>query len=256
MTTPERSGLSLINVTKRLGRDLILDRISLDVARGEVLALVGPSGAGKSTLLRCINHLEVPDDGLVVLDREVIGYVERNGALHERSPSDLARQRAEIGMVFQRFHLFPHLNAEQNVALALRVTRRIAPNAATERARELLVSVGLGNKLLSYPNNLSGGQQQRVAIARALALQPKLMLFDEPTSALDPEFVGEVRDVMLQVAATGMTMIVVSHDIGFARQVASVAAFIDHGRLIETGPTSTVLGSPQSARAQAFLAAV
>jgi polar amino acid transport system ATP-binding protein len=256
MSTPYRSGLSLVNVTKRMGRDLILDKISFEVRRGEVLALVGPSGAGKSTVLRCINHLEVPDGGLIVLDREIIGFEERNGVLHERSAADLARQRAEIGMVFQRFNLFPHLDAEENVALALRVTRKIGPKAAIERSRELLVSVGLGDKLRSYPNNLSGGQQQRVAIARALALQPKLMLFDEPTSALDPEFVAEVRDVMLQVAATGMTMIVVTHDIGFARQVASTAAFIDGGRLLEIGPASTVLRAPQSPRAQAFLAAV
>jgi polar amino acid transport system ATP-binding protein len=256
MTACSNTGLSVVNVSKRLGRDLILDGISLEVSRGEVLALVGPSGAGKSTLLRCINHLEIPDGGVICLDGEVIGYVERHGRLHERSPPDLARQRSDIGMVFQRFHLFPHLNAEQNVALALRSTRHMEATVAAEAARERLATVGLAHKLLAYPNELSGGQQQRVAIARALALEPKLMLFDEPTSALDPEFAGEVREVMLKVAATGMTMVVVSHDIGFARHVASQAAFMDHGRLIEAGRATEVLGSPQSPRARAFLASV
>jgi polar amino acid transport system ATP-binding protein len=243
-------------VSKSFGSLEVLKSISLTVERGEVLCLVGPSGSGKSTFLRCINHLERVDAGRLEVDGELIGYTERAGRLYEMHPKEAARQRRDIGMVFQRFNLFPHMTALENVAEApIRVkgTRR---DAARARAHELLARVGLGSRADAYPAHLSGGQQQRVAIARALAMDPKLMLFDEPTSALDPELVGEVLAVMKQLAESGMTMIVVTHEMGFAREVADSLVFMDGGVVVESGQPREVLGNPQHERTRAFLSKV
>jgi polar amino acid transport system ATP-binding protein len=245
---------------KNFGLHRVLDGIDLDVREGEVTVLLGPSGSGKSTLLRCVNHLEKPDAGFVEVAGELIGYRydrSRNhgGRLHELRHRQVTRQRARIGMVFQQFNLFGHLTVLENVIegpVAAGVQRKQA--AAT--ASELLDRVGLAGREGSYPRQLSGGQQQRVAIARALALRPRLMLFDEPTSALDPELVGEVLSVIRDLAASGMTMIVVTHETGFAREVADTVVFLDDGRIVESGPPARVLASPSHQRARAFLAAV
>jgi polar amino acid transport system ATP-binding protein len=245
---------------KNFGLHRVLDGIDLDVREGEVTVLLGPSGSGKSTLLRCVNHLEKPDAGFVEVAGELIGYRydrSRNhgGRLHELRHRQVTRQRARIGMVFQQFNLFGHLTVLENVIegpVAAGVQRKQA--AAT--ASELLDRVGLAGREGSYPRQLSGGQQQRVAIARALALRPRLMLFDEPTSALDPELVGEVLSVIRDLAASGMTMIVVTHEIGFAREVADTVVFLDDGRVVESGTPARVLASPSHQRARAFLAAV
>ncbi|MGH8822736.1 MAG: amino acid ABC transporter ATP-binding protein [Rhodoferax sp.] len=244
------------DVHKRYGRDEVLKGIDLDVAPGEVLCLIGPSGSGKSTFLRCINHLEKIDAGRLSVDGELIGYRERGDLLYEMREREVCRQRASIGMVFQRFNLFPHLTVLENIIEApLRVKRE--PKAqAIERARALLQRVGLLEKAGVYPSRLSGGQQQRVAIARALAMQPKLMLFDEPTSALDPELVDEVLAVMRGLAEDGMTMIVVTHEIAFARDAGHRVAFMDGGVIVESGPPDEVLTRPQHQRTQAFLARV
>jgi polar amino acid transport system ATP-binding protein len=243
-------------VRKRFGRLEVLRGVSLEVAAGEVLCLLGPSGSGKSTFLRCINHLEKIDGGRLAVDGELVGYRESGDKLYELREREIAAKRAEIGMVFQRFNLFPHLTALGNVAEApVRVLRRPRGETA-RRARELLGDVGLADKLDAYPAQLSGGQQQRVAIARALAMEPKLMLFDEPTSALDPELVGDVLDAMRRLAAGGMTMIVVTHEVGFAREVADSVAFMDAGVVVETGAPKDVLGSPRHERTRAFLAKV
>jgi polar amino acid transport system ATP-binding protein len=243
-------------VHKRFGRLEVLKGISLEVARGEVMCMLGPSGSGKSTFLRCVNHLEKIIAGRLSVDGELVGYRESGGKLHELHERDVCRKRAEIGMVFQHFNLFPHMTALENVTLAPIRVSGITRREAEERGREMLTRVGLGDKLGVYPVALSGGQQQRVAIARALAMQPKLMLFDEPTSALDPELVGDVLDAMRQLAADGMTMIVVTHEMGFAREVADTAVFMDAGVVVESGPPGKVLVNPSHERTKAFLSKV
>ena len=243
-------------VWKRYGAFDALRGVDLAVAEGEVCCLVGPSGSGKSTFLRCVNHLEKVDAGRLSVAGELVGYREQGGRLHELRDREICAKRAEIGMVFQRFNLFPHLTAVENVAMAP-VTVRGEPKAVVgARARALLDRVGLSHKVDAYPNQLSGGQQQRVAIARALAMEPKLMLFDEPTSALDPELVGEVLDVMRGLADEGMTMIVVTHEMGFAREVGDSLVFMDAGVIVERGRPAEVLSHPQQARTKAFLAKV
>jgi polar amino acid transport system ATP-binding protein len=248
--------VSAQTVYKNFGALQVLKGITLDVAPGEVMCLVGPSGSGKSTFLRCINHLETVNAGRLYVDGELVGYHERNGKLHEMHPRDAARQRRTIGMVFQRFNLFPHMTALENVAEAPVLVQRRRRSEVTEQARELLARVGLADKAQAYPAQLSGGQQQRVAIARALAMKPRLMLFDEPTSALDPELVGEVLDVMRQLADEGMTMIVVTHEMGFAREVGDQLVFMDGGIVVESGPPRSVLSDPRHERTRAFLSKV
>ena len=243
-------------VSKNFGTNKVLRGISLEVGRGEVLCMVGPSGSGKSTFLRCINHLERVDGGRLSIDGQLVGYRQKGGKLYELKLSEAAFQRREIGMVFQRFNLFPHLTAVENIILAPMRVKGISKAKATVRANELLARVGLEDKGDAYPAHLSGGQQQRVAIARALAMDPKLMLFDEPTSALDPELVGEVLDVMKELAKTGMTMIVVTHEMGFAREVADTLVFMDEGVVVEAGPPRQVLSDPQHERTKAFLSKV
>lgn len=222
---------------------MVLDSIDFSVQPGEVSVLVGPSGAGKSTLLRCINGLERLDSGTVEIDGEVLEYKEK----------PLNHMREHVGMVFQQFNLFPHLTALENVTLAPQIVSGLDAKSARERGVSILERVGLGDKVSSYPSALSGGQQQRVAIARALAMEPKLMLFDEPTSALDPELVGEVLQVMRQLADDGMTMVIVTHEMRFARQVADTVTLLADGGIAESGPPSEVLDNPQTERAQAFL---
>jgi polar amino acid transport system ATP-binding protein len=243
-------------VHKRFGRLEVLNGITLEVRPGEVTCLLGPSGSGKSTFLRCINHLEKINSGRLYVDGELVGYREAGDKLYELHERDVARKRAEIGMVFQHFNLFPHMTALENVTLAPTRVAKVSKNEARQRATALLERVGLGDKLDTYPVQLSGGQQQRVAIARALAMQPKLMLFDEPTSALDPELVGDVLDVMRQLAKDGMTMIVVTHEMGFAREVADTVVFMDAGVVVESGKPAEVLGSPRHERTKAFLSKV
>ena len=245
-----------IGVRKSYGANEVLKSVDLTVARGEVTVLIGPSGSGKSTLLRCINHLEKHDAGELRVDGELVGYQLRNGKLYERSDRELCAERAAIGMVFQRFNLFPHLTVLENITIGPVRVKSVSPEAAKAKARELLVRVGLEAKEDHYPSQLSGGQQQRVAIARALAMEPKLMLFDEPTSALDPELVGEVLDVMKDLARSGMTMVVVTHEMGFAREVATSAYFLDQGVLEESGNPREILVSPKSERLQNFLSKV
>ena len=244
------------NVHKAFGRNQVLRGIDLEVARGAVMCIIGPSGSGKSTFLRCINHLEKIDGGRLSVDGELVGYRQDGDKLYELRERDVARKRAEIGMVFQRFNLFPHMTALGNVVEAPMQVRGESKAAAVERGRALLDRVGLGGRTDAYPSQLSGGQQQRVAIARALAMQPKLMLFDEPTSALDPELVGEVLDVMRGLAADGMTMVVVTHEIGFAREVGDGLVFMDEGRIVETGRPADVIAHPQHERTRAFLSKV
>ncbi len=243
-------------VHKRFGRLEVLKGIDLEVQRGEVMCLLGPSGSGKSTFLRCINHLEKINAGRLSVDGELVGYREAGGKLHELHERVVSRKRADIGMVFQHFNLFPHMTARENVTLAPTKVAGITRADAQRRATELLARVGLEDKLDTYPVALSGGQQQRVAIARALAMQPKLMLFDEPTSALDPELVGEVLDAMRELAREGMTMIVVTHELGFAREVADTAAFMDEGVVVESGSPREVLEHPRHERTKSFLAKV
>ena len=249
MVTAER-------VHKSFGRLEVLKGIDLEVGRGEVMCILGPSGSGKSTFLRCINHLEKIDAGLLTVDGEIVGYERRGDKLYERREKAIAAQRREIGMVFQRFNLFPHMTALDNVIEAPVRVKRTGKARARERGRQLLERVGLADKAHAYPNELSGGQQQRVAIARALAMNPKLMLFDEPTSALDPELVGEVLDVMRDLATSGMTMIVVTHEIGFAREVGDALVFMDDGVVVEQGAPREVLANPQHERTKAFLSKV
>ena len=245
-----------IGVRKRFGQLEVLKGIDLTVANGEVMCLIGASGSGKSTFLRCINHLERLDGGSLRVQGRLVGFDERNGNLYELREKQIAAQRRDIGMVFQRFNLFPHMTAVQNVMEAPVQVRGDKPAAAKERAMELLARVGLADKAAVYPAMLSGGQQQRVAIARALAMDPKLMLFDEPTSALDPELVGEVLDVMRGLAQAGMTMVVVTHEMGFAREVGDSLVFMDGGVVVESGPPREVLANPQHQRTQAFLSKV
>jgi polar amino acid transport system ATP-binding protein len=243
-------------VRKSFGALEVLKGINLQVGRGEVMCLIGPSGSGKSTFLRCINHLERLSGGLLFVDGELVGYHQRGGKLHEMHPREAAKQRRDIGMVFQRFNLFPHRTALGNVVEAPLKVQRQKRETAVQRAKQLLDRVGLADKANAYPAQLSGGQQQRVAIARALAMNPKLMLFDEPTSALDPELVGEVLDVMRQLAQDGMTMIVVTHEMGFAREVADSLVFMDDGAVVEAGDPRAVLANPQHQRTKAFLSKV
>jgi polar amino acid transport system ATP-binding protein len=244
------------SVWKQFGDLRVLKGIDLEVQPGEVLCVLGPSGSGKSTFLRCINHLERIDGGRLSVDGELVGYRSAGEKLYELREREVARRRAEIGMVFQRFNLFGHLTVLQNVIEAPIRVKGERKADAQAHARELLERVGLSDKVDAYPAQLSGGQQQRVAIARALAMRPKLMLFDEPTSALDPELVGEVLDVMRGLAADGMTMVVVTHEIGFARQVADRVVFMDAGVVVEQGPPREVLDNPRHPRTQAFLAKV
>ncbi|MBO2441024.1 amino acid ABC transporter ATP-binding protein [Actinomadura nitritigenes] len=243
-------------VCKSFGRLDVLKGIDLEVMPGEVMCVIGPSGSGKSTFLRCINHLEKINAGRLWVNGHLVGYRERGGKLHELRESEVAAQRRDIGMVFQRFNLFPHMTALENVMEAPVQVRRIPRAKAREAAVALLERVGLADKARSYPSQLSGGQQQRVAIARALAMEPALMLFDEPTSALDPELVGEVLEVMKQLAVDGMTMIVVTHEMGFAREVGDSLVFMDGGVVVEKGTPREVLANPQHRRTQDFLSKV
>ena len=243
-------------VRKHFGKLEVLKGIDLVVQPREVCCLIGPSGSGKSTFLRCINHLEKLDGGRLSVDGELVGYRQKGDRLHELKESETASKRAEIGMVFQRFNLFPHMTALGNIIEAPIRVRRTGKDQAIEQARALLDRVGLSDKLDAYPAQLSGGQQQRVAIARALAMKPKLMLFDEPTSALDPELVGEVLDVMRGLARDGMTMIVVTHEMGFAREVGDTVVFMDEGVVVESGLPEQVITAPQHERTRSFLGKV
>ena len=238
--------ISVDHINKHFGKLKALDDVSLEVRRGEVLMVIGPSGSGKSTLLRCLNHLEVPDSGKVVVD----GVELNNRRVNINSV------RAEIGMVFQRFELFPHLTVLENITLAQRVIRKRSPAEAEQIALDLLKKVGIPEKANNEPAQLSGGQQQRVAIARALAMQPKIMLFDEPTSALDPEMINEVLDVMLDLAREGMTMVVVSHEMGFARAASNRVVFMDQGRIVEMGQPDQLFSNPQHERTKLFLSKI
>jgi polar amino acid transport system ATP-binding protein len=246
----------IVDVSKSFGPLKILRNVSLDVHRGQALVIIGPSGSGKTTLVRCINHLEPIDGGRIFVDGELVGYREAGGRLVPLDERAAARQRASIGMVFQRFNLFPHLTALDNVMVGpLRVLRRRRADVQDE-AVALLERVRLGDKLHAYPGQLSGGQQQRVAIARALAMKPRVLLFDEPTSALDPEMVGEVLDTMRGLAESGMTMIVVTHEMGFAREVADRVVMMDAGAIVEEGSPQAIFGSPAHARTRLFLQAI
>jgi polar amino acid transport system ATP-binding protein len=253
MTVPM---VSAVGVRKSFGHTPVLNDISFEVGAGEVVCLIGPSGSGKSTLLRCINHLEKIDAGTLTVDGELVGYARHGDHLRELRDKEVGRKRAEIGMVFQRFDLFKNMTALQNVAAGPVHVLGLRRSDATTRAQELLARVGLADKASNYPTQLSGGQQQRVAIARALAMEPKLMLFDEPTSALDPELVGEVLRVMKSLADQGMTMVVVTHEIAFAREVADRVLFMDGGVIVESGPPSQVLDAPSNPRTRAFLSRV
>ncbi|OEY23751.1 ectoine/hydroxyectoine ABC transporter ATP-binding protein EhuA [Corynebacterium sp. BCW_4722] len=253
MTVKQTPMIQAVDVWKSFGNLDVLKGINLEVAPGEVTCLIGPSGSGKSTLLRCVNHLEQVTAGRLYVDGELIGYRERDGVLYEMSAKDAAKQRRDIGMVFQSFNLFGHRTVLENVIEAPVHVKGEDPAKAKARAMELLAMVGLESKAQAYPIQLSGGQQQRVAIARAVAMDPKLMLFDEPTSALDPELVGEVLRVMKELAAQGMTMLVVTHEMAFAHEVADKVAFMDGGRIVEYGTPQEVLDNPQNERTQAFL---
>jgi polar amino acid transport system ATP-binding protein len=248
--------VAIRSVSKNFGEFQALNRVSLDVGAGEVLCLIGASGSGKTTLLRCINQLTSIDSGGIWLDGELLGVREEGGRLHRLTERQIARQRLKTGMVFQRFNLFPHKTALENITEGpVQVQGRKQQDTRAE-AMELLARVGLAAKADAYPSQLSGGQQQRVAIARALAMKPMLMLFDEPTSALDPELVGEVLTVMKELARSGMTMMVVTHELGFAREVADTVVYMDHGAIVESGPAAEVLGKPREVRTQSFLSAV
>lgn len=251
------SGAPLVrvaNVWKRRGQTMVLKGVDLEAQRGEVVCLLGPSGAGKSTLLRCINALEGADRGVVEVDGVAIGCTQKDGRLYRMGEAALSRQRADIGMVFQNFNLFPHMSVMDNIVDAPVRVRGEDRSVARDRARDLLRRVGLEHKAESFPRHLSGGQQQRIAIARALAMRPKLMLFDEPTSALDPHLVGEVLDVIRDLAATGMTMIIVTHEVQFARDIADTAIIMADGVIVEAGPASAVLTKPVHQVSRAFLA--
>ena len=254
--TAEKPLVKIEGLHKYYGHHHVLRGIDMTVNQGEVSVVIGPSGSGKSTMLRCVNLLESISAGRISVGGQLIGYREVNGKLHDLKTKEIAAQRREIGMVFQRFNLFPHKTALQNVMEAPVHVKGQSKAAAQKRALELLDRVGLGDRAGHYPSQLSGGQQQRVAIARALAMDPKLMLFDEPTSALDPELVGEVLDVMKGLAKSGMTMIVVTHEMGFAREVADTLVFMDEGVVVEAGPPRQLLSNPQHDRTKAFLSKV
>jgi polar amino acid transport system ATP-binding protein len=248
--------LAIRRVSKTFGTYQALKDVSLDVRAGEVLCLIGASGSGKTTLLRCVNQLARPDSGGIWLDGELLGLRQDGGKLHRLGEAEVSRQRGKTGMVFQRFNLFPHMTALENVIEGPVQVQRRKPADARAQALDLLARVGLADKAGNYPAQLSGGQQQRVAIARALAMKPMLMLFDEPTSALDPELVGDVLAVMKELARSGMTMMVVTHELGFAREVADTVVYMDQGTIVESGPPAQVLGTPREARTKAFLSAV
>lgn len=248
--------LEIRNLRKHFGDNPVLSGIDFSMNRGDVVCLLGPSGSGKSTMLRCVNLLEKPDEGSIYVNGERVGYELRQNKYHELSESGIARQRARIGMVFQKFNLFPHMTALENVCVAPSWIKKENKSDITKRAHALLKRVGLGNKADHYPSQLSGGQQQRVAIARALAMNPEMMLFDEPTSALDPELVGEVLEVMKELARGGTSMVVVTHEIGFAREVADEILFLDGGVIVEKGNPAEVLLNPQNSRTKDFLSQV
>ncbi|TFC11494.1 amino acid ABC transporter ATP-binding protein [Cryobacterium sp. MDB2-33-2] len=257
LTAPATRGLVEIRgVSKSYAGHEVLHDVNLIVQPGEVVAILGPSGSGKSTLLRTINHLESVDRGWVTVDGELIGYEQRGDRLFELKEREILKRRTNVGVVFQNFNLFPHLTAAENIAVAPVALGRLGKSDARELALGLLAKVGLADKPDAYPRQLSGGQQQRVAIARALALQPKVLLFDEPTSALDPELVGEVLDVIRDLAKLGTTLIIVTHEIGFAREVADRIVFIDAGHVLEVGPPEQVFGSPKHPRTKEFLGRV
>ncbi|GAA1156712.1 polar amino acid transport system ATP-binding protein [Kitasatospora gansuensis] len=253
---PEHPMVKAEGVRKSYGQVEVLKGIDLEVRQGEVFCLIGPSGSGKSTFLRCINHLEKINGGFLSVDGELVGYRQKGDRLYELKDREVAVKRRDIGMVFQRFNLFPHMTALQNIIEAPVQVKGESRNEAKQRAMALLERVGLADKAANYPSQLSGGQQQRVAIARALAMKPKLMLFDEPTSALDPELVGDVLDVMRDLAREGMTMIVVTHEMGFAREVGDALVFMDGGVVVESGHPREVLTNPQHERTRAFLSKV
>ncbi len=243
-------------VEKSFGSVKVLKGIDLEVHSGEVLCIIGPSGSGKSTFLRCINHLEKVDGGRLLVNGSLVGYREKGDKLYEQKPKEICKDRAGIGMVFQHFNLFPHKTILENVIEGPVQVRRIPKQDAIKQGKQLLDRVGLGDRTHAYPRMMSGGQQQRVAIARALAMEPALILFDEPTSALDPELVGEVLDVMKDLATSGMTMVVVTHEMGFAREVGDMLVFMDGGVVVETGPPREVLSNPQHIRTKTFLSKV
>jgi polar amino acid transport system ATP-binding protein len=251
---PEKPIVRCERIWKKRGSNIVLKGVDLQARKGEVICLLGPSGAGKSTLLRCINAIEFADRGMVYVDDVPIGCRAKNGVHVRLSEAEVSRQRADIGMVFQNFNLFPHMSVLQNIIAAPMQVRGESKSVATERAHDLLRKVGLAEKAIAYPRHLSGGQQQRIAIARALAMQPKLMLFDEPTSALDPHLTDEVLDVIKGLAATGMTMIIVTHEVQFARDVADTVAVMGDGVIIESGPAREVLTRPRDRRTRTFLA--
>jgi len=256
MTITQPGHVEIRDVSKSYNGVEVLSGVSLTLEPGQVVTILGPSGSGKSTLLRTINHLETVDGGWVAIDGELIGYEHRHGKLYELKERAVLRRRTQVGMVFQSFNLFPHLTALENIVEAPLALKRLNRADARELALGLLEKVGLADKAHAYPRQLSGGQQQRVAIARALALQPKVLLFDEPTSALDPELVGEVLDVIRELAGLGTTLVIVTHEIGFAREVSDRVVFIDHGVVLEQGSPAEVLGDPQHPRTREFLATV
>ena len=256
MSSTDTPMIAFHDVWKRFGSLDVLKGIDFDVPAGSVTCLIGPSGSGKSTLLRCVNHLEQIDAGRIEVEGDLIGYREKDGRLHEISERDAAKPRADVGMVFQSFNLFPHRTVLANITEAPVKVKGESKAEAEAYARELLDQVGLADKADAWPVQLSGGQQQRVAIARALAMRPKLMLFDEPTSALDPELVGEVLAVMRRLADDGMTMLVVTHEMGFAREVADQVAFMADGRIVEHGPGREVISNPKEERTRAFLSSI
>jgi len=253
MSATQQPMLLARNVHKAYGHQEILKGINLEVSKGEVVCILGPSGSGKSTFLRCINHLEHTDCGRIYVDGELVGCREHKGRLYELKDREICSARAKMGMVFQHFNLFPHMTVMQNLIEGPMRVKKEPRDVVVERSRKLLAQVGLAHKEDAYPRQMSGGQQQRVAIARALAMEPKLMLFDEPTSALDPELVGDVLAVMQDLAKSGMTMLVVTHEIGFARGVADTAVFIDGGVVVEAGPPGEVLDNPKNERTKTFL---
>ncbi len=256
MAESETALLVAENVHKSYGRNEVLKGVSLEVDKGGVTCLLGPSGAGKSTFLRCINRLETTDRGRIYVDGELVGCRLRNGRLHELPEREICRARISTGMVFQHFNLFPHMTVLENIIEGPVTIKRESRALAIAKARRLLFQVGMAGKAEAYPRQISGGQQQRVAIARALAMEPKLMLFDEPTSALDPELVGDVLETMRDLAETGMTMVVVTHEIGFARSVATKVVFMDGGVVVEEGPPERVIDRPENERTRTFLAKV
>lgn len=248
--------IQIQRINKSFGSHHVLKDVNLNIRQGEVVVIIGPSGSGKSTLLRCINYLEEIQNGSIKIEEKPIGLVEINGKPVEMSQRELNQIRSEVGMVFQGFNLFPHRTVLENIIMAPMAVRKMKKQEAISLAQELLQKVGLSDKAEAYPANLSGGQKQRVAIARALAMKPKVMLFDEPTSALDPELVGEVLSVMKQLATEGMTMVIVTHEMGFAREVADRVVVMDDGRLIEEGPPDKIFSAPENSRTQAFLSKV